>query len=353
MAFGATTQALLIIAAGIVLALIARAIILRLGHLIISALGLSQWESGTIRVLGWLAPIWLVVFAAYLAAHRFPLTAVQRWWVDRVTAAIVIIVIAEIIRRLVSAVLSHYTRRATRRGATASTLNLLRKIVQVIVFTIAVLLILEQFNYRFTAVLAGLGLVSLGIGLALQDTLSNFFAGLWLSVDRPVSRGDYVELDSGHAGWIMEVGWRFSRLATWDENFLIVPNSRLASATFINNTGPSRETSLYIHCRASYNSDLDAVEKAALSAARQTVERVEGVVKDFEPVVLFRAFDDFYIRYSVGFHVQTQEARRLAISEFIRALKRNSDEAGLQVPYSITKVHLQDERTQVEPQSKE
>jgi small-conductance mechanosensitive channel len=76
--------------------------------------------------------------------------------------------------------------------------------------------------------LTALGVGGLALGLALQDTLGNLFAGLGLLLDRALIVGDHVKLDGGYAGKIIDIGWRSTKLETPTGDLLVVPNTKLA-----------------------------------------------------------------------------------------------------------------------------
>src|SRR5207244_1958155 len=76
------------------------------------------------------------------------------------------------------------------------------------------------------------------VAVALQDTLGNFFAGLYLQADRPVRIGDYVRVDTGDEGTVMHIGWRSTRLRTLTNNTVVLPNERLSKAVVTNYSLP-------------------------------------------------------------------------------------------------------------------
>jgi small-conductance mechanosensitive channel len=234
-------------------------------------------------------------------------------------------------------------------GSAASNINLVRKVTQVVLLVLGILLVMEQLHYRAAALIAALELASLGVALALQDTLANFFAGIWLAVDRPISRGDFVELETGQAGFVVEVGWRHSKLRTWDDNIVVVPNGRIASAVLVNNSLPSPHTSVYVPCGVAYESDLEQVERVCVEVARQVQRRVEGAVAECEPFLLFREFAGSNTNFAVALRVSDPKALRLVRHEFIKAIKARFDAEGIEINYPVSTVYLRGERRGAAP----
>ena len=91
---------------------------------------------------------------------------------------------------------------------------------------------LESIGISVGPILATLGIGSLAMALALQETLQNTLSGLFLVVDSPVQVGDYVKLSTGQEGWLTQLGWRSSKFRMMNENMVIVPNSQLVDAIF-------------------------------------------------------------------------------------------------------------------------
>jgi small-conductance mechanosensitive channel len=81
----------------------------------------------------------------------------------------------------------------------------------------------------------------LAVALALQDTLSNLFAGLHIIASKKLLPGDYFLLDSGEEGYVQDVNWRNTFIRTLRNNMIVVPNARLASAILTNYYQPSSE----------------------------------------------------------------------------------------------------------------
>ena len=138
--------------------------------------------------------------------------------------------------------------------------------------------------------MASLGIAGLAVALALQDTFSNFFSAVYITADRPVKVGDYIELENGLKGYVEDVGWRSTRLRTLPNNSIIIPNNKLAQSILTNYDAPKPEMSIVIPVGVSYNSDLEKVEKVTVDVAKKVLGSVEGGVADFEPFIRYKEF---------------------------------------------------------------
>src|SRR5262249_48781304 len=131
--------------------------------------------------------------------------------------------------------------------------------------------------------LTTLGVGSLAVALALQETLANFFAGLYLLADRPVRTGDYIKIHDGEEGYVEAIGWRSSRLRTPKNNVPIAPNQTLSQAILTHFPLPSPPVSLTVSVSVSYDADPAAVERALgdeLSRAASEIPEIKGA-QDF------------------------------------------------------------------------
>jgi small-conductance mechanosensitive channel len=217
-------------------------------------------------------------------------------------------------------------------------LPLLKKLSAVFIYSITLIIILDRLNIKITALLASLGVASLAVALALQDTLSNLFSGFYIAADRPVKVGDYVKLDTGDEGFVENIGWRTSRIRMLANNLIIIPNNKLASSIIINFEKPTSDMGLVIPCGVAYGSDLEKVEKTAMEVAGEVLGTVAGGVPDFKPFVRFNAFGDSNITFSVILRVKTFTDRYLITHEFIKALDRRFRRDNIEISFPVRRI---------------
>jgi small-conductance mechanosensitive channel len=217
--------------------------------------------------------------------------------------------------------------------------GLLNKALSVIIFLIAIVIILGYFKLDITPMIAGVGLGALAIGLALQSTLTNFFAGIHILSDKPIRVGDFIELDKDIFGVVEDIGWRSTRIRMLTDNLLIIPNNKLADNNIINYSLPKQDFSIWIPCGVAYESDLKKVEKITLEVAKQIQQTVEGAVKDFEPGFRYREFGDSNINFTTILRVEEPMARFVVRNEFIKILKERFDEEKIEISWPIRKIY--------------
>lgn len=221
---------------------------------------------------------------------------------------------------------------------TKSTRTLLLTIARVVLFVLGALIVLDTIGVPITPLLASLGVGSVAVALALQDTLSNFFGGLYILVDKPVRIGDYVKVDDVE-GQVERIGWRSTWIHTLANDNYIVPNSKIASAQLKNYDLPSSPVVLLIPCGVAYGSDLEKVERVAVEVAADVLTRVPGADSAFQPAVRFNAFADSSIGFNIVLQVQRFTDIGLVRHEFIKALHLRFNREGIEIPFPQQVIH--------------
>ncbi len=219
-----------------------------------------------------------------------------------------------------------------------SHLNLLRKLVIIAIWMLGSVQVLLILGVKVTAVLASLGVASLAIGLALQDTIANLFAGFYLVADRSVNAGDYIKLESGEEGFVESIGWRNTRIRLWANNTVLIPNAKLTQSVITNLTLPNPVLSVYTYCGVSYESDLEFVESTALEVAREVLETHPGSDLSFDPVLRYKEFGDSNINFVVVFRVTEVGSQYLLQHEYIKALHKRFKERNIEISYPVRKL---------------
>jgi small-conductance mechanosensitive channel len=216
--------------------------------------------------------------------------------------------------------------------------SLLRKATNVVVLAIGLLYVLRVAGADISPLLAGGAVGGLAIALALQDTLANLFAGFSMAIDKSVSVGDFIKLESSEEGFVEAIGWRNTRVRLWANNVVVIPNSKLSQSVITNYFLPMQEMSVYVPCGVAYGSDLDRVERVTVEVARRVMGEVEGAATGWEPVVRWKDFGDFAITFVTVLRVRDFAAQYALRSEFVKALHRRFQQEGIEIPFPIRTV---------------
>jgi small-conductance mechanosensitive channel len=210
-----------------------------------------------------------------------------------------------------------------------------RAIVRTLILMLGGLVVLDTLHISITPLLASLGVGGLAVGLALQGTLSNLFAGMQIISDRPIRVGDYVQLENGQAGYVTEIGWRATKVRMLPNNTVVIPNSKLAESVLTNYYLPERELAVLVEVGVSYNSDLQHVERVTVEVAREIQKAAPGAVRDFEPFIRYHTFDASSINFSVIMRAREYVDNFLMKHEFIKRLHARYKEENISIPWPI------------------
>jgi small-conductance mechanosensitive channel len=283
-------------------------------------------------------PVLLIVFfiGVYTALKSLSILNEYNKWIDGGIFVIITLLSAVLISNIITVIMLGYLK--VKKGF-ERTPGLLNKALSVIIFLIAIIIILGYFQVDITPMIAGVGLGALAIGLALQSTLTNFFAGVHILSDKPIRVRDFIELDKDTYGIVEDIGWRSTRIRLLTDNLLIIPNGKLAESNIINYSMPKQDFSIWIPCGVAYESDLKKVEKVTLEVAKEIQQNIPGAVKNYEPLFRYREFGDSNINFIAILRVEEPIARFVVRNEFIKALKKRFDEEKIEISWPIRKIY--------------
>ncbi|HZH04025.1 MAG TPA: cyclic nucleotide-binding domain-containing protein [Myxococcaceae bacterium] len=228
-----------------------------------------------------------------------------------------------LIRASVSAVLWVFRLRAR------NTPRILRDVLDFSLYTLSAVPILKsELDIDVTGVVATSAVLSLVIGLALQDTLGNLFAGLSLQVERPFQVGDCVTVGA-HTGKVTQVAWRATRIETFRGVSVTVPNSLLAKEPVQNYSRGYDPVGVDIHVGVAFDTPPNRVKAAVF----KTLAEVPEVVAHPPPQCRFVKYESFSIDYRVRFYIfDFADAERL-IDEIYSRLWYRLRREGVDVPF--------------------
>jgi small-conductance mechanosensitive channel len=228
-------------------------------------------------------------------------------------------------------------------SGTQSVTSITEKLAQTVIVLLGIVWLLKVvFDLSLTPILTTLGVGGLAVALALQDTLSNLFAGFYVSLSGLVRIGDYIKLNSGEEGYVTDITWRCTTMRTVGYNLVVVPNNKLGQATYTNYFLPEPRMLMTVSFGVSYDSDIDRVEAILLDAARSAVGTLPGLVGDPEPAVGFNPGPgDWALVFQVNFHVAKYSDQFLAQSEMRKLLFKRLQKEGIELPFPTRTVRLE------------
>jgi len=243
-------------------------------------------------------------------------------WQERVA-----IVLATFITAVVGTRLARELLSASIKGERASPLaaSLMRSITYVAIYTIAFAIILATVGVNISAMVAAIGAGGLVIGLALQETLTNFFAGLYILLTGKFKVGDYVRFDS-FEGTVEDITWRTTMFRLVSRAVLVVPNQRLTSTVLTVFSATESPVAFRLEFLLHPSADYAQAEAALVSAHRALVEAgsVDGL-RDQELIFRYGESSSLGTQLSVWVTVENIDqlfgARAVVMRTFLEALR--------------------------------
>ena len=217
--------------------------------------------------------------------------------------------------------------------------NLVRLISRLITLVLLCVLLWNTSDYlgmSFTAVFASAGIVGLGVALAARETLANFFGGVSIFLDRPFKSGDYVVLDTGERGQVVEVGLRSTRMMTRDDIQISIPNSLMTNTKVINESAPRPRYRVRIKVGVAYGTDVDRVEETLLTLAGNN----NLVAYVPEPRVRFRNFGDSALEFELLCWAHRPEDKGRLVHQLNHQIYKAFQAEDIHIPFPQRDVHL-------------
>lgn len=298
----------------------------------------TRWDDIVVDSLRHAPMLWFGALGAYAALQMLPLSPQANRVLRQLLVVLVLFSVTVVVARIAGEIVNQYALR-TRSPLPAS--SLVTNIAKLVIVIAGILLILQNLGVSITPLVTGLGIGGLAVALAIQPTLANLFSGFQVIASGQVRRGDYIRLDTGVEGHVVDVHWRNTTIqALLSDHLIIVPNSRLGDSILTNFTLPHRYLWTRIDVGVHYDSDLQHVERVALEVAREVASQVPGARADEEPLIRYREFADSSIVFTV--FIQTDEfGERLPVRhEFIKRLHARFAEEGIVIPFPIRTLHL-------------
>lgn len=244
-----------------------------------------------------------------------------------------------------SFVLSQLAGNAMRRygGTVLPVTSLTEKLAEVLVFILGLFWILKVvLNISLTPFLATLGVGGLAVALGLQDTLSNLFAGFYVSISGLLHIGDYIKLNTGEEGYINDINWRCTTMLGISNNLVVIPNNKLGQAIFTNYSMPETRMGMSLSIGVGYDSDVARVEALLLEEIIAAQDTVEGLVATPPPYVRFTPGPgESALVFQLNFSVAKFSDQYLVQSELRKRIFNRLRKEGITMPFPTRTVILE------------
>jgi small-conductance mechanosensitive channel len=243
--------------------------------------------------------------------------------------------------------------RASSEDSRIAAMSLTRRTVEVVTYTVGSVMILRTFGVDITAIVTALGVGALAVALALQDTLSNAFAGVYIALARQIRKGDYIKTSDNVEGFVRDIGWRNTTIEMLEQSIVFIPNNKLSQAIVTNYFLPAEPMYTRLTVGVHYQTDPEHIERVlkqmvmdvghehydTANVAEQPSGKVRGVMSTPEPRVRFSAFGDYTLNFTLWFAVNTFENQFEARHELMKQVYYRFGKEGITIPMPIRVVY--------------
>lgn len=212
-----------------------------------------------------------------------------------------------------------------------------RNVVFYVLILATIISVLAEFDINLTGVLAAAGIMGIVIGFAAQTSVSNIISGFFLIADKPFEIGEAIEID-GQAGYVLDIGLLSTRIRTFDNRYMRIPNSTVANTRIIN-ISRYEIRRLDIPVGIAYKENIQkAVEKIDT-----VLKSNENILMEPEPMIIITKFAESSIDIEARVWIQRSKLFDVR-SELIMGIKAAFDEAGIEIPFPHRTVYFGDDK---------
>jgi MscS family membrane protein len=284
---------------------------------------------------------WLIILIfLQMATTRLAFLSPElKQWLNLIYFALYVLVIAVIVWKLVDYGLEGPLLQVSspeNRNVVIAFAPLLSRLAQVLIFIVSLAIILEEFGFNLSALLAVLGLGGLAISLAAKETLEDMINGFIILIDRPFQIGDRIKIETmDDWGDVEDIGSRTTKIRTLDDRLVIVPNSVIGNSQIINFTDPDPKFRVDITLGIGYGYDIDHVIETIINA----ISSVENILKDPAPFVRLIEFGDSAIIFRAYYWLKSY--KDIQIKTIVnKAIYQAITEANIDMPFITYDVNL-------------
>jgi MscS family membrane protein len=276
-----------------------------------------------------------ILIGLRISIEQLPISEQVQQLIHNSINSINVIILAYVAYKFVDIILAHIVKtRVSDNAMRKSLASVVLSFLNVILFALAILYIMTIWGVDIKPLLAGLGLAGLAVALALQPALANIFNGISLILDKSIKVDDIVYLDATTKGRVDQIGVRSTKLVTFDNEYIIVPNSKLADSVIQNIALPNPQARCVIPFSVAYGSDVTQVKKIVLDV----LPGITGFISEPQPQVRFIEMGASALNFKAYFFVESYTQRFDAIDQANTRIYTTLASQGIKIPYPTMEV---------------
>jgi len=262
---------------------------------------------------------WLIIFGIYIGLRVTEISQNIIYIFDKILISLLIISITVTVIKISQLFLKSYSDKFS---STLPLASVVYNATKLIIWIIAILIMFNYLGINITPILTVLGVGGLAVALGLQDTLSNFFAGIYIAVSKQIKIGDYIRTETGQEGYVIDVGWKTTKIKTLYDNTVVIPNVKLSQIITTNYSLPQKDFNISLEITAERNAEIEKTINVIIDIAKEIMKTVKGGVPHFEPYVKYTGIDESNIKFNVILRVEEYINKDIIVHEFINKLEK-------------------------------
>ena len=219
-----------------------------------------------------------------------------------------------------------------------------RQVAKALVYAIGILIMLNFVGISIAPIITALGVGGLAMALALQDTLSNLFAGIHILAEHTIRVNDVIRLENGQEGTVVDISWRTTRILLPQQNMVIGPNSKLSQSVVTNYSLPERSMAIYMPISVSYDADPSLVERVLLEEANKAAGDVPGLLRTPAPSVRFvPGFGASSLDLTLVCQINDARDQQPVLHELHKRIFMRFRQEGIEIPFPTRTVYVKEQ----------
>ncbi len=281
----------------------------------------------------------LFILGIKLAIIPLKLQEIPDTILHKVISTVAIIVLVYTIIVIFDIIISAWVRSRAEKKESEIDENLIKvsnKTSRVIFVVLGLLFILRVWDVQIGALLASLGIIGIAVAFGLQNTLGNIFGGVSLLLDRSIKVGDVVKIDEDTSGTVIDVGLRSTRIRTWDNEVIIMPNGKLAGVNIKNYVLPTPTARIVVPFSVDYGSNISKVKKVVM----KEIKKLDNLDKGNDPSVMLIEMGQSSLNFKAFVWLKSYK-ERFATKEKLNCMIYNAlNKNKINIPFQQMDVHI-------------
>jgi len=250
---------------------------------------------------------------------------------QRLLSTVIILILAYISMAVADILIFLWSHKWSRQHKSfhEDVIPLFNNFSNVFILIISFFVVLETWGIRVFPILAGLGVVGVIVGFAMKDSFANIIGGISVVLDKNFKLHDIIKLETGEVGEVLDIGLRSTKIKTFDDDLLIIPNGMLANIKLVNYAKPHTDIRIKCDIGVAYGSDPDKVTKVLLDS----LKGLQGIMADYPPEVRFVKMNDFSMDFQLFFFIDDYTQRFKTKTDVMKRIYNNLKKHKILIPF--------------------